>query len=148
MCQRPGGGLDLYLATLTPMKARILIIEDDGPSLMLAKYLFESAGYEIATARDGAEGVEKALKLAPDLILCDLQLPRLTGYEVLGQLRRTSAWHRVPIIAVTASSMIGDREKVLASGFSGYISKPIAPTSFVAEAEAFLPDTLGRDSPA
>jgi len=121
------------------MKARILIIEDDGPSLALAKYLFEAAGHQIISATNGADGVEKALQLAPDLILCDLQLPQLTGYEVCNRLLESAGWRPVPIVAVTASSMIGDRERVLTAGFAGYISKPISPTTFVAEVEAFLP---------
>ena len=121
------------------MSASILIIEDDGPSLMLARYLFEAAGHRITTATNGADGVEKALQLAPDLILCDLQLPVLTGYEVRRRLSGSASWRPVPIIAVTASSMMGDREQVLAAGFAGYISKPIEPTTFVAEVEAFLP---------
>jgi two-component system cell cycle response regulator DivK len=119
----------------------ILVIEDDGPSLMLARYLFESAGYEIFTATTGAEGVEKALQLAPDLILCDLQLPLFTGYEILSRLVNSPAWRAVPVIAVTAFSMRGDREKALAAGFAGYVSKPIEPTTFVAQVRAFLPPT-------
>jgi two-component system, cell cycle response regulator DivK len=121
------------------MKACILIIEDDGPSLTLAKYLFEAAGHRILCATTGPEGVEMALHLAPDLILCDLHLPYLTGFEVRDQLTQSESWRKVPIVAVTASSMMGDREKVLAAGFAGYISKPIVPTTFVSEVEAFLP---------
>jgi two-component system cell cycle response regulator DivK len=126
------------------MSLCILIIEDDGPSLMLAQYLFESAGHRIVSAATGAEGVEKALQFGPDLILCDLQLPVLTGYEVRNRLVQCQAWRPVPIVAVTASSMMGDREKILAAGFAGYISKPIAPTTFVAEVEAFLPPSAAR----
>lgn len=126
---------------------RILIIEDDGPSLMLAKYLFEASGFLILTATTGAEGVEKALQLAPDLILCDLQLPVFTGYEVLSRLVNSPAWRPVPIVAVTAFSMLGDRDKVLAAGFAGYISKPIVPTTFVAQVLTFLPPTVGAAPP-
>ena len=130
------------------MRARILIIEDDEPSLALAKYLFEAAGHHIVTASNGLDGVEKALRLSPDLILCDLQLPGLTGYEIRSRLAQSSAWRRVPIVAVTASSMIGDREKVLSAGFAGYISKPIAPTTFVAEVESFLSAFDNGSAPA
>jgi CheY-like chemotaxis protein len=117
---------------------RILVIEDDDPSLMLAKYLFETAGYHIITATTGAEGVQQALLHAPDLILCDLQLPVFTGYEVRSRLVESPAWRAVPIVAVTAFSMMGDRDEVLAAGFAGYISKPIDPTTFVAQVREFL----------
>jgi two-component system cell cycle response regulator DivK len=125
---------------------RILIIEDDGPSLMLAKYLFEAAGFEIVSATTGTEGVEQALRHAPDLILCDLQLPEFTGYEVLSRLMQCPEWRAVPVVAVTAFSMTGDREKVLAAGFAGYISKPIMPTTFVCQVEEFLPPAVGTRS--
>ena len=120
------------------MSGHILIIEDDPPSLALAQYLLHCAGHRTAAACDGPRGVEAALRDAPDLILCDLQLPHLNGFEVLARLRADRRWRRVPLIAVTASSMIGDREKVLKSGFDGYISKPIVPEAFVDQIESYL----------
>jgi CheY-like chemotaxis protein len=125
---------------------RILVIEDDGPSLMLAKYLLQAAGHHVDAATTGAEGVDKALQLAPDLILCDLQLPMFTGYEVRSRLAQSAAWRSVPIIAVTAFSMMGDRDKVLAAGFAGYISKPIEPTTFVSQVLAFVTLAAGATS--
>ena len=106
---------------------RILIIEDDGPSLMLAKYLFEASGFLILTATTGAEGVEKALQLAPDLILCDLQLPVFTGYEVLSRLVNSPAWRPVPIVAVTAFSMLGDRTRSWRPGLRDTSPSPSCP---------------------
>jgi CheY-like chemotaxis protein len=120
------------------MSARILILEDDIASLALVQYLLEAAGFRTVAAGDGAQGARIALSDPVDLILCDLQVPYLNGYEVLGRLRSDPAWPPVPVIAVTASSMIGDRERVLAAGFDGYISKPIDPQTFVGELGRYL----------
>jgi CheY-like chemotaxis protein len=125
------------------MSRRILILEDDPPSLALARYLLEAVGHRILAARDGAEGVRLALAEPVDLIVCDLQIPTLNGYEVLARLRADRAWRRAPVVAVTASSMVGDRERVLAAGFDGYISKPIDPAEFATEIGRFWADAVG-----
>lgn len=124
------------------MPTSILIIEDDSASLELVKYLLEKAGYATLGADDGHAGVELALSARPDLILCDLQMPVMNGYEVARYLQSAPNWHRVPLIAVTAFSMLGDRETALAAGFNDHITKPIAPETFVAQVEAFLPAEL------
>ena len=121
------------------MTTCILVIEDDLPSMTLVRYLLDSAGYRTIFAESGQDGAQKAVDASPDLILCDLQMPIWSGYDVVRHLKTHPAWRRVPIIAVTASAMTGDREEVLAAGFDGYISKPIVPEWFVAEIEAFLP---------
>lgn len=120
------------------MSALILIIEDDLPSMTLAQYLLDSAGHRTISASNGREGARSALEKSPDLIICDLHLPMWSGYELLAHLQAQTTWRPVPVIAVTASSMRGDRERVLAAGFDGYISKPIVPESFVAQVESYL----------
>lgn len=120
------------------MSARILIIDDDLPSLALVEYLLQSAGHATTTADDGERGMREALTQRFDLIISDLHLPGLTGYEIVARLRATPEWRRVPVVAVTASSMVGDRESVLAAGFDGYISKPIEPENFVIEVQRYL----------
>jgi len=120
------------------MSARILIIEDDFPSSALVRYMLEAAGHTIIAAGDGAQGVNIALTQPVDLVICDLQLPKMDGYAVLARLLSEREWRRVPVIAVTASSMTGAREGVLAAGFDGYISKPIEPDTFVAQVNEFL----------
>ena len=120
------------------MSASILIIEDDVPSQTLARYLLEAAGHRTLAASDGVQGVALAMSEPVDLIMCDLHMPLMNGFEVLKKLKSTPAWNRVPLIAVTASSMMGDRESILAAGFDGYISKPITPELFVGQLEAFL----------
>jgi two-component system cell cycle response regulator DivK len=120
------------------MSACILIIEDNEPNLNLVRYLLEHRGYAIVTAVDGNAGVEMAQALHPDLILCDLQMPGLDGFGVLRKLREDPALRSVVMIAVTALSMPGDRDSVLAAGFDGYLAKPIDPETFVTQVEAFL----------
>ena len=119
--------------------ARILIIEDDPASLELAEYLLDTAGYATLTATDGAAGLALALSTQPDLVICDLQMPVMTGYEVVRRLQGGPTWRRVPLVAVSAFSMPGDRETALAAGFDAYLSKPIVPESFVQEIESLLP---------
>lgn len=126
------------------MGARILIIEDNAANLELLRYLLSVCGHTVLQANDGAQGVALALQERPDLILCDLQMPGLDGYQVLERLRGKidSA-----IVAVTAFSMPNDRKKVLAAGFNGYFSKPIEPDLFVGQIEKFLPPGLRMQLP-
>lgn len=124
------------------MAARILIAEDHPASLELLRYLLSASGYDILSAEDGEAALELARRHTPDLIICDLQMPKKNGYEVVGELKRDSALATIPVVAVTAFSMIGDREQVLAAGFDGYLSKPIEPEAFVALIEQYLPPSL------
>lgn len=119
-------------------KARILVIEDDDASRQLVTYLLEAAGHDVLAAENGAIGLAMALAENPDIILCDLQMPVMNGYEVASNLRTNSQWHVVPLVAVTAFSMPGDREKALEVGFNEHLPKPITPETFVRQIEAFL----------
>jgi two-component system, cell cycle response regulator DivK len=121
------------------MGARILIIEDDPASLELARYLLAAAGHATLVASDGGAGMELALSARPDLVICDLQMPVLNGFDVARRLREDPSWHRVPLVAVSAFSMPGDREAALAAGFDAYYSKPIVPEAFVGDVERLLP---------
>ncbi len=124
------------------MAARILVIEDNAANLELVRYLLSFSGHAVLEARDGAQGVAMALRERPDLIVCDLQMPRLDGYQVLAALRQHPGCAATSIVAVTAFSMPNDRQKVMTAGFNGYLSKPIEPELFVAQIEAFLPAGL------
>jgi len=131
--------------------ARVLVIEDNGPNLELMTYLLNAFGHATEAARDGDQGVETAARGGFDLVVCDIQLPKRDGFGVAQELRRRMAGAATPLVAVTAFAQVGDREKVLAAGFDGYISKPIVPETFVEQLEAFLPPdlrTLGRRVPA
>jgi len=126
------------------MGARVLIIEDNKANLDLVEYLLKASGYTTLSARDGEEGVRTARKERPDLIICDLQMPIMNGYEVVRQLKKDPLLRSIPVIAVTALSMPGDRSNVLTAGFDGYLSKPIDPETFVRTVEGFLPPEQRR----
>jgi two-component system cell cycle response regulator DivK len=128
------------------MSARILIIEDNPPNRALMAYLLRAFGHAVLTADDGEEGAAIAGRERPDLILMDLQMPNVNGTEARRRIRTLDALNGVPIIAVTAFAMVGDRERLLAEGFDGYLSKPINPETFVGEIEAFLPAQLRASS--
>ncbi len=129
------------------MGSRVLIVEDNLDNLKLMSYLLRAFGYQVLTAGDGVEALEVARREALDLIVCDIHLPRLDGYGVARQLKGQPSMARVPLVAVTALAMVGDRDKVLAAGFDGYISKPIVPRSFVGQVEAFLGQQPSRPPP-
>lgn len=128
------------------MTAKVLIIEDDPASLELLNYMMGAAGHTVISATDGAIGLRLALEADPDLILCDLQLPELDGYQIIRRLNSHAGWKRVPVAAVTALSMPGDRESALLTGFDAYITKPIVPETFLREVEALLPAALRSGS--
>ena len=119
--------------------ARILIIEDNPANVELMAFLLTAYGHTVASAADGERGIAAARAAPPDLVACDIHLPGMSGYDVVAALKADPHLAQVPVLAVTALAMAGDRERVLGAGFDGYISKPIEPESFVAELEAFLP---------
>lgn len=126
------------------MKPRVLLIEDNIPNRDLARYLLEASGYACDEAHDGESALQIAQTSRPDLVICDLQLPGIDGFEVLRGLRAQPAMAGVPVVAVTAYAMVGDRERILAAGFDGYIGKPIDPQRFVVEIASYIrPGTAG-----
>jgi two-component system cell cycle response regulator DivK len=120
------------------MPAQILIIEDNEMSFVLADYLLRQAGYVNTRAEDGHAAVRLALENVADLILCDLDLPGMDGYEVLQALRADPSWRRVPVLAFTADSKPQLREDALKAGFSGSILKPVDPRTFPADIARYL----------
>jgi len=118
--------------------ARILIIEDNATNLELMVYLLRAYGHGTVSASDGESGVTLARQHRPDLILCDVHLPKLDGYGVVAALKADATMRHIPLLAVTALAMLGDREKLLAAGFDGYIGKPVEPERFVGQIEAYL----------
>lgn len=120
------------------MCVRILVIEDNPANLELMGYLLRCSGHEVLVATDGQAGLELAQVEAPELIICDIQMPHMTGFEVALHLKADDHLRHIPLVAITAFAMVGDRERVLAGGFDGYLAKPIDPESFVAQIEAFL----------
>jgi two-component system cell cycle response regulator len=118
--------------------ARILVIEDNPANLELMRYLLAAFGHTVSLASNGEDGFRAIVRERPDLVICDLQLPDIDGFEIARRARATHAMKDVPLVAVTAFAMVGDRDRVLASGFDGYIPKPIEPQSFVTQIDAFL----------
>ncbi len=120
------------------MSQRVLYIEDNEQNLYLVRFLLERHGYQVVDALDGQAGIELAAALVPDLVLLDIQLPRMDGYAVARKLRANAALEQTPIVAVTSYAMSGDREKALAAGCDGYIDKPINPDTFLQQVEFHL----------
>ena len=118
--------------------ARVLIIEDNFQNRYLFKLLLVKGGMEVSEAEDGRSGIAMAAEMEPDLILLDIQLPDIDGYQVARELRGRRRFDGLPIIAVTSYAMAGDREKSLAAGCTGYIEKPINPTAFMEQIREYL----------
>ena len=119
-------------------KKKILIVEDNEQNLYLTTFLLEKQGYDVVQVRNGEEGLDLAVAERPDLILLDIQLPVMDGYEVSRRLKQAQETQSIPIVAVTSYAMAGDREAVLAAGCEGYIEKPIDPERFVEQVKGFL----------
>jgi two-component system cell cycle response regulator len=135
---------------MTGVGGRILLVEDTPHSLELMTYLMEAHGYTILAARSGEQGVEVARASRPDLVIMDLQLPGIDGYQALRGLRSIPELARTPVIAVTSFAMVGDRDRALDAGFDGYLTKPIDPETFAADIGDCLPEHLrgSRPTPA
>ena len=120
------------------MGARILVIEDNQANLDLMTYLLQAFGHTPLTACDGEDGLACVYRDKPDLIVCDVHLPKLDGCEVSRRLKGDPTFRNIPLVAVTAFAMVGDRDRILSAGFDGYIAKPIVPETFVAQIDVFL----------
>jgi CheY-like chemotaxis protein len=120
------------------MGARILVIEDNTANLDLMVYLLGAFGHIAVSARDGEEGLRAAAQVKPDLILCDIHLPKMDGYELVRRLKNDPNCCSIPIVAVTALAMVGDRDHVLRAGFDGYLPKPIDPEALVQQINGFV----------
>jgi two-component system, cell cycle response regulator DivK len=120
------------------MRKRILIIEDNEQNMYLFTYLLTKKGHEALPAKDGLTGIDLAVTHRPDLILLDIQLPDMDGYEIAQKLRSDPKLEKTPIVAVTSYAMVGDRERALEAGCTGYIEKPIDPDTFMAKIETYF----------
>jgi two-component system, cell cycle response regulator DivK len=104
---------------------RILVVEDNELNMKLFRDVLGATGYRTLEATTGGEAVELATEHAPDLVLMDIQLPDFDGVQALGRLRANARTATIPVLALTAQAMDGDRERFLAAGFNGYLSKPV-----------------------
>jgi len=108
------------------MKEKILIVEDNPLNMRLIEMTLRAKGYWLLKATDGEEALDAAIREKPDLIIMDLNLPKVSGLEVTKRLRQMPAFNHIPIIAVTAHAMKGDEEKIIEAGCDAYLPKPIS----------------------
>ena len=120
------------------MSARVLIVDDNELNLELAADVLEMEGFDVRTATSGPEGIRMAEAWHPDLILMDLRMPEMSGLDALQVLRERESTRDIPVAVLTASAMKGDEERLLNSGFSAYLSKPIDPATFGGEVQSLL----------
>ena len=119
------------------MNKTILVVEDQEDNRQILRDLLASAGFRMIEAHDGQQAVTIARSQRPDLILMDIQLPLVDGYEATRSIKRDPELKHIPIIAVTSYALSGDETKALEAGCTGYIEKPINPDTFVGEIERF-----------
>jgi two-component system, cell cycle response regulator DivK len=117
---------------------KVLVADDRATSRELVRVALEHQGYLVYEAADGAEALSSARDLRPDLIILDLHMPGLDGFQVIQEIRRDPHLSAIPVMALTASAMQGDRERALAVGFSSYLAKPIHLNNLRKEVERLL----------
>ena len=120
------------------MSKRILVVEDTEDNRQIIRDLLTSAGYEMIEAMNGEEGVAMAAQHRPDLILMDIQLPVLDGYEATRRIKAQPELKHIPVIAVTSYALSGDEAKTKAAGCDGYVAKPFSPRQLLAKVREFL----------
>ena len=111
-------------------KPRVLIVEDNVDNFELVRFLLERAGYEVLSAANGLEGLDAAKRELPDLILMDLSMPEMDGWNATAHLKADEHTRGIPVLALTAHTLPGDRKRAIDAGCDGYISKPINVASF------------------
>jgi two-component system cell cycle response regulator DivK len=121
------------------MSKRILVVEDQEDNRQILRDLLANAGYEMLEAEDGIKAVEEATKQRPDLILMDIQLPLLDGYEATRRIKADPTLNAIPIIVVTSYALSGDDEKAKAAGCDAYVAKPYSPRALLAKIREYLP---------
>ncbi len=120
------------------MSGNVLVVEDNEQNLYLVRFLLEGAGWTVVAAPDGPRALEEARSGRFELVLLDIQLPGMDGHAVARELRRIRALDGVPIVAVTSYAMLGDRERCLEAGCTGYVEKPINPDTFLDEVVSYV----------
>lgn len=116
----------------------VLLVEDNEDNLVVYRTILEHVGYRVVEARDGEEGVARAKQELPDLILMDISIPKIDGWEATRRLKSAEDTRDIPIIALTAHALDEDREKALRTGCDGYLAKPVEPRRVVEEVQRFL----------
>lgn len=120
------------------MASKVLVVEDNDMNMQLVEFLLEEEGYEILKASSGEEALQSIAQTVPDLILMDIHLPGMDGLTVVREMKNDPRTKRVPILALTAHAMRGDRDRFLDAGCDGYISKPIDVKTFIPAIQSYL----------
>jgi two-component system, cell cycle response regulator DivK len=121
------------------MTKRILVVEDQEDNRIILRRLLSSAGYDLIEAVNGEDGVALALSTRPDLILMDIQLPAMDGYEATRRIKSNAELKSIPVIAVTSYALSGDEAKARAAGCDAYVAKPFSPRQLLAKVREYLP---------
>ena len=119
-------------------KKTVLLVEDNEDNLVVYRTILDHVGYNVLEARDGEEGVSRARQEHPDLILMDISIPKIDGWEATRRLKADRATRDIPIIALTAHALEEDRERAIAAGCDGYLAKPVEPRRVVEEVQRFV----------
>lgn len=127
------------------MGQKILVVEDNELNLKLFCDLLRAHGYEVEPVRDGREALERARAFAPDLVVMDIQMPHISGLELIEQMKADAELRATPIMAVTAYAARGDEERIRDAGAEGYVSKPISVIRFVEAVRQLLEDAAARE---
>jgi len=117
---------------------KVLIADDKATGRELVRTVLEDKGYQVFEACDGIEALDTAQRVRPDLIILDLHMPGLDGFGVVKELRLDTSFAAIPVVALTASAMQGDRQRAILAGFTGYITKPVSLKALRAEVERLL----------
>jgi two-component system, cell cycle response regulator DivK len=120
-----------------PNKPKILLVEDNENNRYLAQFLLEREGFGIEVAVNGRQALEAARRNRPDLVVLDIQMPEMDGYETAERFKSDPALCDIPLVGVSSYAMPGDRDRALKAGFAGYIEKPINPDTFGQEVKRF-----------
>jgi two-component system cell cycle response regulator DivK len=123
------------------MSRRVLVVEDEEDLRDIARFTLEGAGFEVIEAVNGVEGVAKSEAERPDLVLMDIQMPQLDGYEATRRIKALPWMQRTPVVAVSSFAMKGDEEKARAAGCDAYVTKPYSPKQLLALVRQFLAKT-------
>lgn len=118
----------------------VVVVDDEPDSLFVAQTLLEMCGAEVITANNGSDGFETALRSRPAFIISDLSMPEMSGWQMIHKLKHTAATRDIPVIALTAHAMPGDRKRAIEVGFHNYLVKPLRPETFINELLVLLTD--------
>lgn len=136
---------DLPFSIENPKTWTVLVVDDENDNIVVAELVLSHIGVRVFTASNGRLALNQLETITPSLILLDLSMPVMDGWETIKHLKSDPRWHTIPVIAVTAHAMFGDRNTTLEAGFDGYINKPIRVLTFVSEIQRLL-QTLSKNA--